>query len=205
MAEAKINYTAEDINKLLADISNRATQTALTEAQKLLHEQIRGISGDSDAYYDPFIKIADYSNEDEAVSGLNSLDYTNTKYLGHFKFTVNGRLITGTNYPMWMAKGVVLQVIRGGITKASTTAGFANSSTVYSEAYRSRNENGVWSSWVFMQMPQKAVLNLGSDYETLKTKPESSEISDVDSYLNRYRLILKTLVDKLDAAGIISK
>ena len=106
---------------------------------------------------------------------------------------------------MWMAKGVVLQVIRGGIIKSSTAAGFANSSTIYSEAYRSRNENGVWSSWTFMQMPQKAVLNLGSDYETLKTTPESSELRDVDNYLNRLRLILKTLVDKLDAAGIISK
>lgn len=205
MAEAKINYTAEDINKLLADIPNKATQSALTEAQKLLHEQIRGIGAYSDAYYDPFIKIADYNSESEAVTGLNALDYTNTKYLGHFKLTVNGRLITGTNYPMWMAKGVVLQVIRGGIIKSSTAAGFANSSTIYSEAYRSRNENGVWSSWTFLQMPQKAVLNLGSDYETLKTTPESSELRDVDNYLNRLRLILKTLVDKLDAAGIISK
>lgn len=157
-------------DQAISDLDTRATalETANTEMKESiasfsdtdasLLKRIMGTDDNSNASTDPFIQLGEFSSLDAAITALEALDYTTSKYAGNFRFTVSGVPYFGTNYVQYYgtddsSKTHYLQKLEGGLTLTNGVV------SQYTSTYRTvwrELVDGAWTTWKYDGMTEWA-------------------------------------------------
>lgn len=136
--------------------TSRKGLLTVSQAKSLadLPNLVRGKSEDSNAQLDPFLYLGNFTSLTDALSyisggeveGFDTIDFTQTKWAGNFRFLVNGVFYQGCNFVGNFAAKNYVQMLEGAITLDSGGEIISAFGATYALYWRTL-DGDTWGAW----------------------------------------------------------